>query len=108
MGSIVVLAFRIMSSSGPHTITNTEYLWIDKNPVDGDLKDMGNVLLLRDHDYKFCLWRNKTYRVCQVEIDDLEHPQDQPFVKIWVKDPFEGIAGYEQIEEVKYEQDYSI
>lgn len=68
----------------PDLALNTRYFWID---YEVDVKDPGSDLscvLLLSNDWKFAKYQEKFYRVCELGIDD----EDEPFVKVWEKDPF--------------------
>lgn len=70
---------------------NIAYIWIDDEPVIYETKE-DKLALLRE-DYRFVIYLDKMYRVCQVEFDE-----DRRFIKFWPKDPFEGFEDYEQID----------
>lgn len=75
----------LVKDSHADLVSNTRYFWIDEKAyVDGDTKDMG-IFILVSNDWKFASHNGKSYRVCQVEIDDDE---ERPFIKVWEKDPF--------------------
>lgn len=74
---------------------NTRTFFISKQTLDGDNKEIDDVLLLRDFDYKFAHFRGETYRVCIAEFDD--DGDDPPFIRVWLNDPFRGFEDYEQI-----------
>lgn len=77
--------------SGPNTFLNTRYFWIEESKVDGDWqqKDLDGRVLLVSNDWHFASFRGKTYRVCELCI---ESDDDQPFVKVWEKDPFKDFT----------------
>jgi len=75
------------------------YISLDKFP-DGDTPE--EMTLLIRNDYKFCFFRGRTWRVCQVEFDDDRFfGGDEPFIKTWLQDPFAGYDDYEQIDDVQ-------
>jgi hypothetical protein len=94
-----MLAYHVRADS-PNLVLNIQYFWIT-GPVDAH-RDTENFVLLRD-DHRFCLYRSQVYRVCEIELDD-----DDLFIKVWVKDPFVGIEGYEQIDDAEFKPEYCI
>jgi hypothetical protein len=85
-----MFAYRV-TSSGADKPNNTHYLWIADKDLDYETPSE-NIALLRE-DYKFVVYQDKVYRVCQVEFDD-----EQRFIKFWIEDPFSGFQDYEQFE----------
>ncbi len=65
---------------------NVRYFWIEESLIDGDWMDehLREKVLLVSNDWKFASFKGKSYRVCELGIDD----EDQPFIKVWEKDPF--------------------
>ncbi len=79
--------------------SDIEYFWLSapswypcRQYVDNDT-DPKHILLIRS-DYKFAMYCNKVYRVCEISIDDFN---DAPFIKVWINDPFKDFPDYEQI-----------
>jgi hypothetical protein len=74
--------------SGPGSLTNTRYFWIDQSMnIDGS-HGLENALIVTD-DFRFANYLGVYYRVCQAELDD-----DSPFIKIWDSDPFVDFPEY--------------
>ncbi len=95
-----MLAF-LVRDSGFDLVSNVRYFWIETNrQIEGDTPT-DDILLLRS-DFKFAHYKGKTHRVCQAEVYDFD---DDPFVKVWQKDPFEGFEGYEQLAECGFTDD---
>lgn len=70
-------------------LLNVTQFQID-GPADGDTEECYLLLLRTDH--KFAVYMNKVYRVCEVMIDD-----NEPYIRVWVNDPFAGFPDYEQL-----------
>ncbi len=75
----------LVRDSHPDRILNTRYFWLDtKKDIQDPASDLSCVLLV-SNDWKFASHQGKSYRVCELGIDD----EDPPFVKVWEKDPFQ-------------------
>ncbi len=74
-----------VQDSGPNIALNTRYFWIEDAKIDGDWLDhhLREKVLLVSNDWKFASFKGKSYRVCEINIDE-----DGPFIKVWEKDPF--------------------
>lgn len=96
----------LVRDSYPDLVSNTRYFWIDEDgKIDGDTTDM-SIALLVSNDWKFASHKGKSYRVCQIEIDD---DDERPFIKVWEKDPFtDYLPDYMQPMPLDDQPEYSI
>jgi hypothetical protein len=71
---------------GGDRVLNIRYFWIEESRIDGDWMDehLRERVLFVSEDWKFASFKGKSYRVCELGIDD----EDPPFIKVWDKDPF--------------------
>ena len=87
----MMFAYHV-NDTGSDRVSNTRYFWCRADPITYESK-AENLVVLRD-DYKFAVYMDKVYRVCEVNLWD--DPREN-FVKVWDVDPFAGFDDYEQI-----------
>jgi len=88
------MIYKAFSHTRQDAIAGTTYFWLDRAGVD-PTTPLESVVILRE-DRKFLLAGDQAYRVCEL---NLPQDDDPPYyIKVWHRDPFAGLDGYEQVD----------